>query len=365
MGNQPAQRFKSDLTTPESLDLFHDMRAAVDNGMTHLVMEVSSQAYKKNRVFGLTYDVGIFLNITPDHIGENEHPTFADYLHCKEQLLVNSRTCIINAETDHLEDVYQAAKTSTEPENIYLYARKGAKIQLPLDLDVQFSNDEETLHDSAFDVAAVSDKGRALALNGTYELSVPGDYNESNAASAIIAGALSGATAAEMQTALTTVHVPGRMEMVTSKQHGTIYIDYAHNYASLKALLSFLRRQTDAGEVIVVLGSTGNKGVSRRKGFGKALSEEADRAILTTDDPGYEDPRTIAEEIDSYIDHDKVTVSFEMDRKTAIKQAINMSTKNDIVVLAGKGEDNYQKVNGVNTPYETDVTIAKNVVEEL
>lgn len=365
LGNQPAQRFKSDLTTPESLDLFHDMRAAVDNGMTHLVMEVSSQAYKKNRVYGLTYDVGIFLNITPDHIGENEHPTFADYLHCKEQLLVNSRTCIINAETDHLEDVYQAAKTSTEPENIYLYARKGAKLQLPLDLDVQFSNDEETLHDSAFDVAAVSDKGRALALNGTYELSVPGDYNESNAASAIIAGALSGATAAEMQTALTTVHVPGRMEMVTSKQHGTIYIDYAHNYASLKALLSFLRRQTDAGEVIVVLGSTGNKGVSRRKGFGKALSEEADRAILTTDDPGYEDPRTIAEEIDSYIDHDKVTVSFEMDRKTAIKQAINMSTKNDIVVLAGKGEDNYQKVNGVNTPYETDVTIAKNVVEEL
>ena len=94
LGNQPGDKFKSDLTTPESLDLFHDMRAAVNNGMTHLVMEVSSQAYKKHRVYGLKYDVGIFLNITPDHIGRNEHPTFEDYLHCKEQLLVNSAKCV-------------------------------------------------------------------------------------------------------------------------------------------------------------------------------------------------------------------------------------------------------------------------------
>ena len=98
VGPKPQQRFKSNLTTPESLDLFHDMREAVDNGMTHLVMEVSSQAYLRNRVFGLTYDVGFFLNITPDHIGVNEHPNFANYLHCKLQLLANSRKCVINAE---------------------------------------------------------------------------------------------------------------------------------------------------------------------------------------------------------------------------------------------------------------------------
>ena len=82
VGPRPEDKFKSSLTTPESLDLFRDMRTAVDNGMTHLVMEVSSLAYKKNRVFGLTYDLGFFLNITPDHIGPNEHPNFADYLHC-------------------------------------------------------------------------------------------------------------------------------------------------------------------------------------------------------------------------------------------------------------------------------------------
>lgn len=365
LGNRPEDRFKSHLTTPESLDLFHDMRQAVDNGMTHLVMEVSSQAYKKNRVYGLTFDVGIFLNISPDHIGENEHPTFADYLHCKEQLLVNSRTCIINAETDYLEDVYQAAKTSTDPEQIYLYARDGAQVTPDLPIDVQFANIKETLHQSDFKVTGVSDKGRALMVDGTYELHLPGDYNESNAVSAIMSSALAGAKYDTMRQALINVHVPGRMEMVTTKNHGTIYIDYAHNYASLKALLSFLRTQTDAGKVIVVVGSTGNKGVSRREGFGKALSEAADIAILTTDDPGFEDPKEIAKAIDAHIDHSRVTVQYVMDRPEAIETAIKMSQSDDIVVLAGKGEDAYQKVNGVDTPYPTDVTIAKNVVEEL
>ncbi|WP_439645951.1 Mur ligase family protein [Secundilactobacillus oryzae] len=124
VGSQPDQHFKSNLTTPESLDLFHDMRTAVTNGMTHLVMEVSSQAYKRNRVFGLKFDVGVFLNITPDHVGRNEHPTFADYLHCKEQLLVNAKRCVINAETAHFADVYGAAKATTQPESIYLFSKK-------------------------------------------------------------------------------------------------------------------------------------------------------------------------------------------------------------------------------------------------
>src|SRR5699024_5486617 len=133
--------FKSDLTTPESLDLFRDMRTAVDNGMTHLVMEVSSQAYKKSRVFGLTYDLGFFLNITPDHIGPNEHPNFEDYLHSKLQLMVNSRKCIINAETDRLEDVYSAAKATTNPDSIYLFSSN--EFEQPKGIptiDVRFDN---------------------------------------------------------------------------------------------------------------------------------------------------------------------------------------------------------------------------------
>lgn len=115
VGPKPEDQFKSDLTTPESMNLFHDMRAAVDNGMKYLVMEVSSQAYLRDRVYGLKFDCGIFLNITPDHIGRNEHKDFEDYLHCKLQLMVNSKRCIIDADTDRFDDVFGAAKATTDP----------------------------------------------------------------------------------------------------------------------------------------------------------------------------------------------------------------------------------------------------------
>lgn len=369
LGNHPGDRFKSDLTTPESLDLFHDMRAAVNNGMTHLVMEVSSQAFKKSRVYGLKYDVGIFLNISPDHIGRNEHPTFADYLHCKEQLMVNARACIINAESADVTDVYYAAKATTQPENIYLFARHNADVTLPdkQTVDFEYRNDLEDLHESEFELTATSDKGQQLHLNHRYLTGVPGDYNEGNAVAAIIASGLAGATAEDAIDTLDHVHIKGRMEMLKTKHHGTIYVDYAHNYASLKRLLAFLKRQNDAGKVTVVLGATGDKGISRRPGFGKALNESrADVVILTTDDPGYEDPLKIAHEIDSYIDHNRVgKVAFEMDRQKAIQQAIDLSDNNDIVVLAGKGADPYQKIDGVDTPYPTDMKVAKSYINEI
>lgn len=363
LGNEPSQRFKSDLTTPESLDLFHDMRQAVNNGMTHLVMEVSSQAYKRQRVYGLKFDVGIFLNITTDHIGRNEHPNFEDYLFCKEQLLVNSKSIIINGETDYFDDVYYTAKATSQPEDIFVFARKGAKVNAPLDFE--YSNELEDLHRSDFSLQAVSDKAKQLELVGKYESSVPGDYNEGNAVSAIIASALGGSSCADAKETLKKVHIPGRMETIKTKNNGTIYVDYAHNYASLKALFSFLRNQTHAGKVIAVVGCPGDKGISRRPGFGKALNEEVNHVFLTTDDPGFEDPMKIAQEIDSYINHDRVEVEYEMDRQKAIEKAIKMSNNDDIVVLAGKGEDPYQKVKGIDVPYPSDVNVAKRIVEEL
>ena len=206
-----------------------------------------------------------------------------------------------------------------------------------------------------------------MGLQRRYKTSVPGDYNEGNAVAAIISTALAGATAEDAAATLDHVHIKGRMEMQKTRQHGTIYIDYAHNYASLKRLLAFLKRQTAAGKVTVVLGATGDKGISRRQGFGKALSEEhPDQIILTTDDPGFEDPMKIAREINSHIDHDQVgEIQYIMDRPTAIKAAIDSSGNGDIVVLAGKGEDPYQKINGVDTPYATDSKIAADYIHEI
>lgn len=366
VGPRPEDTFKSNLTTPESLDLFHDMRTAVDNGMTHLVMEVSSQAYKKNRVYGLHYNVGVFLNISPDHVGENEHPTFEDYLFCKEQILANSDYCILNADTEHFTDIYYAAKSDIDADHLITFTHLD-KNELPdgKQIDIQIENVKETLMASTFKLHALSKKAQDLKIENQYTISIPGDYNEGNATSAIIAALLAKVQSNDAVKGLKDVKIAGRMEMVETKQHGLVYIDYAHNYASLHALLEFLRSQQKVNHLIVVVGSTGNKGVSRRAGFGKAITEGADYAILTSDDPGYEDPMQIAKEIDQHIDHEKVKVQFELDREKAIAQAITMAHPGDVVVLAGKGEDKYQKINGVDTPYPNDLNVAKKIVEGL
>ncbi|MFD1432470.1 UDP-N-acetylmuramoyl-L-alanyl-D-glutamate--2,6-diaminopimelate ligase [Lacticaseibacillus yichunensis] len=366
IGPNPDQRFKSDLTTPESMDLFHDMRQAVDNGMTHLVMEVSSQAYLRNRVFGLTYDVGFFLNITPDHIGPNEHPTFANYLHNKMQLLVNSRKVVINAETEHFDEVYAAAMTTTYPDSIYLFASAGFTPKRD-DLDIDFRFESQTLSTtrSQFTLVPASDKAAALNVGGQYHLSLIGDFNESNATAAIIGAGLAGVDNRSAVPGIADVTIPGRMEHQEIPGHGVTYVDYAHNYASVQALLHFLKAEYHDPAIRVVIGAPGDKGVSRRADFSKVLSEYATEAYLTTDDPGYEDPAKIASEIDAGIDHDKVTVHIELDRAKAIREAIEASGPEDVVVVAAKGADPYQKVRGVDTPWPMDLVVVGQVADTL
>lgn len=357
IGTQPQDTFKAHLTTAESFDLFHEMRQAVDNGMTVLVMEVASQAYLLHRVYGLTFDVGIFLNISPDHIGVNEHPNFANYLFCKQQLMLNSRRCIINADMDHFDAVYAAAKVSTAPEQLFTYGVDSATASVSL------HSQEATLTDSTFTLTA--NDARLSSLATTYHVSVPGDFNQGNATAAILASYLAGANTTAMQAGLAHTRVPGRMESIATQHHGTVYIDYAHDWGSMDALLHFLHAQFPDHRITAVLGSTGDKGEDRREGFAKALNAYAHQAVLTTDDPGHEDPQAIATEIDERIDHAKVTTTWIADRATAIRHAITTATDGDLIVLAGKGEDAYQKINGVNTPYASDPVIAKQVITDL
>lgn len=361
VGPNPSDQFKSDLTTPESMNLFHDMRTAVDNGMKYLVMEVSSQAYLRDRVYGLQFDCGIFLNITPDHIGRNEHKDFEDYLHCKLQLMVNSKRCVIDADTDRFEDVLGAAKATTAPDQIYLFSAD----QKNGGIDFLVQNDEDDLSTNRFTISSGTKNSDKLDIVGDYDLNVAGDYNQSNATAAIIAAALVGATREDALAPLSKIIIPGRMEHLKIPNHGVVFVDYAHNYASLHALLKFLKHQYQNGRVIVVVGSPGDKGISRRAGFGKALSEQADVAYLTTDDPGYEDPEKIIGQIRANITPDTVKVNQVLDRHEAIEQAIMDSNDGDVVVLTGKGEDPYQKVKGIDVPWPTDMGVAEEVKRGL
>ncbi|MFV0560917.1 MAG: UDP-N-acetylmuramoyl-L-alanyl-D-glutamate--L-lysine ligase [Enterococcus sp.] len=341
--------FKSHLTTPESLDLYRMMAEAVSNGMTHLIMEVSSQAYKTQRVYGLTLDVGIFLNISPDHISPIEHPTFDDYFYCKRQLIFNSKQVILNHESDYFDLLKETAEVSNTP--YITYGRRETS-------DYQVVSDSG--NSRGFTV--VSDRD-SLPILGEYEILLAGGFNQENATSALLASALSGATVLDGQRGLSIARVPGRMDQLVQKNGAHVYVDYAHNYLSLKTLLNFAKQEHPEGRLIVVLGSPGNKAISRRHDFGEVLSEAADVVFLTADDPAFEDPQKIAEEISAAITNDALEIHYEMDRPLAIAQALAASNPEDSIVVAGKGVDPYQKINGIDTPYAGDFEIAKQLIE--
>lgn len=348
-----ADKKKSDLTTPESYELFKDMRRAVDNGMTHLVMEVSSQAYLKQRVYELNFQVGVFLNISPDHIGPSEHPDFADYLQHKLMLLDHSEQVVLNQDSQEFETILAHAQARHADQTIFVYGKQAPFAYQSLAGDVLSS-----------EFVVTSDDDR-LGIDGTYQLNVPGDFNESNALAALIVAGIAGADANSRKKGLAQVAIPGRMLTIPLGAHGVAFVDYAHNYASMQALLNFAQQQYPQGRVLVVVGSPGNKAQSRRADFGRVLSEYADAVYLTADDPQYEDPQAIAREIQAHMTNDQVVVHYEMDRLTAIEQAILAAGEQDIVVVAGKGEDPYQKVDGVDTPYIGDFQAVKNVAERL
>lgn len=324
--------FKSALTTPESLDLFKMMATAVENGRTHLIMEVSSQAYLKKRVYGLTFDVGVFLNISPDHIGPIEHPTFEDYFYHKRLLMENSRAVVVNSEMDHFEVLAEQVAS--------------------MEHDFYGQHSDNQIHHSqafSFETSGI--------LTEKFDIQLIGRFNQENALAASLACLRLGATISDIKKGIAATRVPGRMEVLTQKNGAKVFVDYAHNGVSLANLLSVVQEH-QKGKIILVLGATGNKGESRRKDFGLLINQHPElTVILTADDPNYEDPIAIAKEIASYISFD---VDMIADREEAIKTALSLTSKEgDAVILAGKGADCYQIINGKKTDYLGDYAIAE------
>lgn len=338
----------SKLTTPEALDLYRQMALAVSNGVTHLVMEVSSQAYKTKRVHQLTFEIGIFLNISPDHISPIEHATFEEYLECKRQLLLNSKQMIINHETDH----FDVLKDTCETENIsYVTFGRNAGDYLI----------QETSEPREFEVTTKED---TFHLNGSYQISQFGRFNHDNATAAILTAGFAKVSKEIIQKSLPHAYIPGRMNLLEKNNGAFIFVDYAHNYLSIKAMGDLARALRPEGKVIIVTGSAGDKALSRRPDIGKALSETADIAILTSDDPGFEDAADIAKEIAAHITNSKLQVQTELDRSKAVTMAFQMANAKDTVILAGKGTEQMMKIRGKEAPYEGDFHITQRLIQE-
>ncbi|MBM7636204.1 UDP-N-acetylmuramoyl-L-alanyl-D-glutamate--L-lysine ligase [Streptococcus saliviloxodontae] len=326
--------FKSQLTTPESLDLFQMMAEAVDNGMSHLIMEVSSQAYLTKRVYGLTFDIGVFLNISPDHIGPIEHPTFEDYFYHKRLLIDNSKVVVINSDMDHFDLLKEQVLDRQQEHDFYGSTSLNA-----------ISNSKAF----AFDLSG--------KLAGHYDIQLIGSFNQENAVAAGLACLRLGASLTDIQTGISETSVPGRMEVLTQKNGAKIFVDYAHNGDSLEKLISVVEEH-QKGKLVLVLGAPGNKGESRRADFGNVINNYPNLdIILTADDPNFEEPADICQEIASHITR---PVTIVIDREEAIKSASQLTqTETDAIIIAGKGADAFQIVKGKRETYIGDLEVAK------
>ena len=347
---------ESDLTTPESLDAFRMMREAVNNGMTHLVMEVSSQAYKVERVYGLTFDAGAFLNISPDHISAIEHPTFEDYLYCKRQITANSRVLVMASDIDHADLIREDADAAGI--NIATFAVRTAEASTTDAVDdVPVADITATAIDAASSTYEFHAGSHAL---GRCRLSLEGSFNAANAAAAItLVRAVGIDIDAAVLESLEHVRIAGRMEHY-EVGNITVYVDYAHNYVSTKTLTDFIARKY-AGRnpyVIAVTGSVGDKAVDRREGIIKGLQDGVDRIILTSEDTVKERMIDILHDMQGYLTRPQVVCDIELDRAAAIEKAIDDARSHAdrlaVVLVIGKGEERWIKVDGKHAPYEGD-----------
>ena len=333
---------ESSRTTPESLELQKTFADMVNAGVEYVVMEVSSQSLKLHRVDGCNFDIVVFTNFSEDHIGEREHPDMKDYFESKLKLFKMCSNGIIN-----VDDLQVSKVPGMFPEsNIMTYGIDNHCDVLAKDI---------TITNSYVDFRVkISDK------NERVKVSIPGRFSVYNSLAAICVAKKLGIPSEKVIEALAEIKVPGRSEMVDNKKEIPIMIDYAHSPESLQNILSAVKSYT-RGKVISVFGCGGDRDKGKRPQMGEISGRIADFTIITSDNPRTEKPEDIVSQIEEGIKKTKGNYKVIVDRTEAIKEAIKMATKLDIIVLAGKGHEPYQEINGVKYPYDERV-IVKDII---
>ena len=325
-------------TTPESYLLQEYFAQMVDAGLDAVVMEVSSQALMLHRSQGFVFDYGIFTNLEADHIGPNEHKDFEDYLHCKSLLFRQCKVGIGNGDDSHFDRVMEGHTCELESfgmgEGSYIRAQGLELVHKPGELGVKFHVSFGT-GGSGMDV----------------EVPTPGRFSVYNALTAIAICRHFKVNEENIKKALLAAHVKGRIEMVKVSDEFTLLIDYAHNAMALESLLGTLR-EYEPHRLVCLFGCGGNRAKSRRYEMGEVSGRLADLTIITSDNPRFEEPQDIIEDIKTGIAKTDGKYVEICDRKEAIRYAIEHGEPGDIVVLAGKGHEDYQEIKGVKYPMD-------------
>ena len=334
-------------TTPESYIVQEYFAEMLKAGCQVCVMEVSSQGLMMHRTAGIPFELGIFTNLAPDHIGPNEHASFEEYAECKGMLFKQCKVGIANADDENFEMVMKdhtctletigfSEKADLRASNVNLVGRPGY-------LGV------------TFDLTGL--------LNFPVEIDIPGKFSIYNSLVAIAVCRHFEIERENILEALKTAKAKGRIEQVKVSDDFMLLIDYAHNAMSLESLLSTLK-EYHPQRLVCLFGCGGNRSKLRRYEMGEVSGKMADLTIVTSDNPRFEEPQDIIDDIKiglAKTDGEYVEI---IDRKEAIKYAIANGRPGDVIVLAGKGHEDYQEIKGVKYPMDERVLIEE-VLQEL
>ena len=334
-------------TTPESYTIHKYFAEMAEAGCDCVVMEVSSQGLMLHRTAGIPYEIGIFTNQGKDHIGPNEHKDFEDYKRCKGLLFRQCRLGIANVDDKYFKDVFRNATCRVETfgfsENADLRAENVKLVSRPGYLGV------------AYHVSGLMDFD--------VEIDIPGKFSVYNSLTAIAVCRHFQVPAEKIKEVLKQAKVKGRIEMIKVSDEFTLMIDYAHNAMSLESLLTTLK-EYNPKRLVCLFGCGGNRSRDRRYEMGEVSGRLADLTIITSDNPRFEEPQDIIDDIKIGIGRTDGKYVEICDRKEAIKYAIANGQPGDVIVLAGKGHEDYQEIRGVKHPMDERVLIAE-VLEEL
>ncbi len=334
-------------TTPESYITQQYFAKMLEAGCDIAVMEVSSQGLMMHRCGGFTFEIGIFTNIEPDHISPTEHKDFDDYMHCKGMLFRQCKLGIINGDDAHYEDIIKNHTCQIET-----YGFNDG-------LDLQ-ATDLKLLKEAGDIGVSYYTKG---VMEEEIKIDLPGRFSVYNSLAAIAVCRHFQVAFPTMKKALKEAKVKGRIEKVAASPEFTVMIDYAHNAMSLESLLSTLK-EYEPTRLVCVFGCGGNRSKLRRYEMGEVSGRLADLTIITSDNPRFEEPQDIINDIKTGMEKTTGEYVEIIDRKEAIRYAIVNGRPGDVIVIAGKGHEDYQEIKGVKYPMD-DRTLVAEVVEEM
>ncbi len=335
---------ESHITTPEAVELQEHFQNAITSDITFLEMEVSSQALKYNRIDNITLDVGVFLNISEDHISPIEHPDFDDYFNAKLKIFDNSKYAVVNLDADFSDKILQASKVC---EKTYTISTKDPSA------DIYGYDIHKEGHETIFTVCGPGFTER-------FALTMPGLFNVENALAVIAASLLLEIPLEFIKSGLYKARTSGRMELYTSQDKEKIaVVDYAHNKLSFEKLFESVSKEYPDYNVVAIFGCPGGKAINRREDLGTIAGKCASMVYITAEDPASESFMDISNEIAKFVEDQNCPYKIIEDRGEAIKYALDHSEGKTIFLITGKGNETRQKYGTKYIDCKSDVEYVK------